>query len=574
MAELNSYEYATNDLSKDPLRALDLSNDVQLLVDRITKNPNGEEQRADKNFKHLMDIEGYKPKEVVYNAATNIAPDLLAGLGKPIYHTVKNVPKTALHTPNALKRAGNWIKNVLRKNTDSNTVKNIKNAIVEAKDVDIKPLKNNTELKNIKNVIGEDLDWEYTKDAVLHNEALAETNKAVREVQPIRGKNDLAETFLESFPKEDISKLKDDEYSKLLSAIPDRQDREVAEAIKELEGIRADALAIPNEERKTIGDIIRDNNEIYRRNQERLNTLLKENRLSPQKKFELDQLNKLNYHNATNPYINDYLVKDFKKGGKFKTIPEYDAVRPYRTINPVTKKGLNANNQKLVEEALKFFNIPETTNAIKKNKGKIALYAAIKGGYRGLKGFQNNLRDEVIVPALADMVHLDLDNPNRYNQKDIEGTWEILKRDWDNKEHPLPENPTPRQMIRFIKEWVPKDKRKDIFAELSKGKDIEAGWEMYKKATDWSGDDSKMTIEDKDKILSKLSPEDAAELTQMVKDKDKYAQYDHYRELFSKYFPDYINENSSYKDIDNFINRWDDDDRAYVKELTGEIIGE
>ena len=76
----NGNDWATNHvLSEDPLRATDLSNDTQILSDFITGNPDGEKQRAAKNFEHMMGISGYSPKEVVFNTATNVAPDVVLG---------------------------------------------------------------------------------------------------------------------------------------------------------------------------------------------------------------------------------------------------------------------------------------------------------------------------------------------------------------------------------------------------------------------------------------------------------------------------------------------------------------
>lgn len=77
-------EYALNTFSdvwhKDPFRLLDLGNDVQLLYDKVTGNKTGETDRAERNILHAMG-EPYKPGEIFFNVATNIAPTALAVLG-------------------------------------------------------------------------------------------------------------------------------------------------------------------------------------------------------------------------------------------------------------------------------------------------------------------------------------------------------------------------------------------------------------------------------------------------------------------------------------------------------------
>ena len=76
----NGNDWATNHIwSEDKLRLADLSNDTQILSDFITGNPDGEKQRAAKNFEHMMGISGYTPKEVAFNTATNVAPDVVFG---------------------------------------------------------------------------------------------------------------------------------------------------------------------------------------------------------------------------------------------------------------------------------------------------------------------------------------------------------------------------------------------------------------------------------------------------------------------------------------------------------------
>ena len=77
-------EYALNSFSdvwhKDPFRLFDLGNDVQLLYDKVTGNKTGETDRAERNILHAMG-EPYKPGEIFFNVATNIAPTALAVLG-------------------------------------------------------------------------------------------------------------------------------------------------------------------------------------------------------------------------------------------------------------------------------------------------------------------------------------------------------------------------------------------------------------------------------------------------------------------------------------------------------------
>lgn len=76
-------EYALNTFSevyhKDPWRLADLGNDVQLLYDKVTGNKTGETDRAERNILHAMG-EPYKPGEIFFNVATNIAPVALTAL--------------------------------------------------------------------------------------------------------------------------------------------------------------------------------------------------------------------------------------------------------------------------------------------------------------------------------------------------------------------------------------------------------------------------------------------------------------------------------------------------------------
>lgn len=79
-----SDEYALNSFpeiwQKDKMRLLDVGNDAQILYDMATGNKTGETDRAERNILHAMG-EPYKPGEIFFNVATNIAPAALAALG-------------------------------------------------------------------------------------------------------------------------------------------------------------------------------------------------------------------------------------------------------------------------------------------------------------------------------------------------------------------------------------------------------------------------------------------------------------------------------------------------------------
>lgn len=82
-----SDEYALNSFSeiwqKDKLRLLDVGNDAQILYDMVTGNKTGETDRAEKNILHAMG-EPYKPGEIFFNVATNVAPAIIAAFGGAI----------------------------------------------------------------------------------------------------------------------------------------------------------------------------------------------------------------------------------------------------------------------------------------------------------------------------------------------------------------------------------------------------------------------------------------------------------------------------------------------------------
>ena len=133
---LNGNDWATNDiLSEDPLRAIDLSNDAQILSDFITGNPDGEKQRAAKNFEHMMGISGYSPKEVVFNTATNVTPDVVSGA---LFSGLKALFKGGKATGKGIRSIVDKAKNNAIKKNTSKTNKSILEALEQGRKVDKK----------------------------------------------------------------------------------------------------------------------------------------------------------------------------------------------------------------------------------------------------------------------------------------------------------------------------------------------------------------------------------------------------------------------------------------------------
>lgn len=134
-------EYALNTFSdvwhKDPFRLFDLGNDIQLLYDKVTGNKTGETDRAERNILHAMG-EPYKPGEIFFNVATNIAPTALSVLGGAmlggnwnkiaklarVYKPYAFVPsKLGMTTKQALKMAASTVSESTGKNLGKGALK-------------------------------------------------------------------------------------------------------------------------------------------------------------------------------------------------------------------------------------------------------------------------------------------------------------------------------------------------------------------------------------------------------------------------------------------------------------------
>ena len=184
----NGNDWATNHiLSEDPLRAIDLSNDTQILSDIIAGNPDGEKQRAAKNFEHMMGISGYTPKEVVFNTATNVAPDLAFG------GLLKIIGKGGKATWKGIRSAVDKAKN----NAIKKTNKPILEALEQGGKVDKKFFQNNEAIKNINKTLGDESGYNMIKDSVIANiEDTAPDDTIIKYNLGLRGKNDYADVLL------------------------------------------------------------------------------------------------------------------------------------------------------------------------------------------------------------------------------------------------------------------------------------------------------------------------------------------------------------------------------------------
>ena len=467
----NGNDWATNHiLSEDPLRAIDLSNDTQILSDFITGNPDGEKQRAAKNFEHMMGISGYSPKEVVFNTATNVAPDLvLGGLGKLLG---KGVKATRKGIRSIVDKAKN---NAIKKNT-SKANKSILEALEQGGKVDKKYFQNNEAIKNINKTLGDESGYNMIKDSVIANmEDTAPDNTIIKYNLGLRGKNDYADVLLEPFLKEDdyLKNITHDNAKFLLGNAGERLD-DTKGLIDTIEA--TDDIMKNSDQTKTFQDVVRANNDAFARNSKRVEDAYKSGKIGLHKKWELDQLNKLNYYNASSRIINDTLIKEsviknpIKLFGKIplgkekvKTtyINDFDMVRPFRHM----PKGSKAKD---------FWAYLDLAKEVGKAVKKPTIYEAIKSIGKIARTGISKTADNIILPTLADIVHADMDNPNRYNEADIMDTWELVKRDNDagllkdrgGKPLVIPENPSVREIIDFIKRRTPEADKKRWYEEI------------------------------------------------------------------------------------------------------------
>lgn len=467
----NGNDWATNDiLSEDKLRLADLSNDAQILSDFITGNPDGEKQRAAKNFEHMMGISGYTPKEVVFNTATNVAPDLvLGGLGKLLIKGGKATGKGIRSVVDKIKN------NAIKKNT-SKTNKSILEALERGGKVDKKYFQNNEAIKNINETLGDKGGYNMIKDSVIAKiEDTAPDNTIIKYNLGLRGKNDYADVLLEPFLKEDdyLENITHDNAKFLLGNAGERLD--------DTKGLNAtvdviDDIIENSDQTKIFQDVVRANNDAFARNSKRVEDAYKSGKIGLHKKWELDQLNKLNYYNASSRIINDTLIKEsviknpIKLFGKIplgkekvKTtyINDFDMVRPFRHM----PKGSKAKD---------FWAYLDLAKEVGKAAKKPTIYEALKSVGKLARTGASKTADNIILPTLADIVHADMDNPNRYNEADIMDTWELVKRDNDagllkdrgGKTLVIPENPTVREIIDFIKRRTPEADKKRWYEEI------------------------------------------------------------------------------------------------------------
>lgn len=467
----NGNDWATNHvLSEDPIRAIDLSNDTQLLSDLIAGNPDGEKQRAAKNFEHMMGISGYTPKEAAFNIATNVAPDVVFG------GLLKLIGNGGKATGRGIRSVIDKVKNKAIKKNTSKTNKEILNALEQGEKVDKKFFQNNEAIKNFNETLGDKGSYDMIKHRVSNEiESTAEDNKIIKYNLGIRGKNDYADVLLEPFLKEDdyLNNITHDNAKFLLGNAGERADYDKGlEATMDV----MDDIMEDSDQTKRFQDVIRANNDVFARNSKRVEDAYKSGKIDLYKKWELDQLNKINYYNASSRIINDTLIKEsvvknpIKLFGKIplgkekvKTtyINDFDMVRPFRHMPKGSKaKGFWAYLD-LAKEVGKAAKKP-TKYEVLKSIGKLARTGISKTA------------DNIILPTLADIVHADMDNPNRYNEADIMDTWELVKRDNDagllkdrgGKPLVIPENPTVREIIDFIKRRTPEADKKRWYEEI------------------------------------------------------------------------------------------------------------
>ena len=467
----NGNDWATNNiLSEDPIRLTDLSNDAQILTDLITGNPDGEKQRAAKNFEHMMGISGYTPKEAVFNTATNVAPDIVLG------GLLKIIGKGGKATGKGIRSVIDKVKtNAVKKNT-SKTNKSILEALEQGGKVDKKFLQNNEAIKNFNETLGDEGGYNMIKHRlVMVNENTAPDDTIIKYNLGLRGKNDYADVLLEPFLKEDdyLKNITHDNAKFLLGNAGERlsDDKGLDNTIDVIDDIMKDS-----DQTKTFQDVVRTNNDAFARNSKRVEDAYKSGKIDFYKKWELDQLNKVNYYNASSRIINDTLIKEsviknpIKLFGKIplgkekvKTtyINDFDIVRPFRHM----PKGSKAKD---------FWAYLDLAKEVGKAAKKPTFYEALKSVGKAARTGISKTTDNIILPTLADIVHADMDNPNRYNEADIMDTWELVKRDNDagllkdrgGKPLVIPENPSVREIIDFIKRRTPEADKKRWYEEI------------------------------------------------------------------------------------------------------------
>ena len=467
----NGNDWATNNiLSEDPIRLTDLSNDAQILTDLITGNPDGEKQRAAKNFEHMMGISGYTPKEAVFNTATNVAPDIVLG------GLLKIIGKGGKATGKGIRSVIDKVKtNAVKKNTYK-TNKSILEALEQGGKVDKKFLQNNEAIKNINKTLGDEGGYDMIKHRlVMANEYTAPDDTIIKYNLGLRGKNDYADVLLEPFLKEDdyLKNITHDNAKFLLGNAGERlsDDKGLDNTIDVIDDIMKDS-----DQTKTFQDVVRTNNDAFARNSKRVEDAYKSGKIDFYKKWELDQLNKVNYYNASSRIINDTLIKEsviknpIKLFGKIplgkekvKTtyINDFDMVRPFRHM----PKGSKAKD---------FWAYLDLAKEVGKAAKKPTFYEALKSVGKAARTGISKTTDNIILPTLADIVHADMDNPNRYNEADIMDTWELVKRDNDagllkdrgGKPLVIPENPSVREIIDFIKRRTPEADKKRWYEEI------------------------------------------------------------------------------------------------------------
>ena len=467
----NGNDWATNNiLSEDPIRLTDLSNDAQILTDLITGNPDGEKQRAAKNFEHMMGISGYTPKEAVFNTATNVAPDIVLG------GLLKIIGKGGKATGKGIRSVIDKVKtNAVKKNTYK-TNKSILEALEQGGKVDKKFLQNNEAIKNFNETLGDEGGYDMIKHRlVMVNENTAPDDTIIKYNLGLRGKNDYADVLLEPFLKEDdyLKNITHDNAKFLLGNAGERlsDDKGLDNTIDVIDDIMKDS-----DQTKTFQDVVRTNNDAFARNSKRVEDAYKSGKIDFYKKWELDQLNKVNYYNASSRIINDTLIKEsviknpIKLFGKIplgkekvKTtyINDFDMVRPFRHM----PKGSKAKD---------FWAYLDLAKEVGKAAKKPTFYEALKSVGKAARTGISKTTDNIILPTLADIVHADMDNPNRYNEADIMDTWELVKRDNDagllkdrgGKPLVIPENPSVREIIDFIKRRTPEADKKRWYEEI------------------------------------------------------------------------------------------------------------
>lgn len=467
----NGNDWATNNIwSEDKLRLADLSNDAQILTDLIAGNPDGEKQRAAKNFEHMMGISGYTPKEAVFNTATNVAPDVVFG------GLLKLIGKGGKASIKGVRSVVDKVKNRAIKKNTSKTNKSILEALEQGGKVDKKLFQNNEAIKNINETLGDKGGYDMIKHRVISTTGdTAPDNIIIKNNLGLRGKNDYADVLLEPFLKEDdyLKNVTHDNAKFLLG--------NAGERLSDTKGLNntvdvIDDIMENSDQTKRFQDVIRTNNDIFDSNSERIKKAYDAGKIGIHKKWELDQLNKINYYNASSRIINDTLIKEsvvknpIKLFGKIplgkekvKTtyINDFDMVRPFRHM----PKGSKAKD---------FWAYLDLAKEVGKAAKKPTKYEVLKSIGKAARTGISKTADNIILPTLADIVHADMDNPNRYNEADIMDTWELVKRDNDagllkdrgGKPLVIPENPTIREIIDFIKRRTPEADKKRWYEEI------------------------------------------------------------------------------------------------------------